>query len=474
MSRLRCLCGIIATLMLGACAVGPDYDRPDFGDDAQWRDDASESPTQEVRLDWWRSFDDPQLTALVERAVAGNRDLQGALARINEARAGSAAARGARLPAVAADLRYTWFEQSLESPANASALIRSGLIPREGEFYNATLESSWELDLFGNLSRRVERADADAALAAANFDAVQLQVIAETVDAYSDWQSFARRLMVAERNVALQQRTLDIIEGKVRLGLARRLDEVRAASALAELRAQLPTLAAAKDGARERLAVLLGTVSQAIELTVNTTAGEMPASVAVGTKADLLRRRPDVRLAEAALIGAVADQGIASAAFFPSLTLTASGGFEAGDVGALLSGDARSIGIVPFVRWPLFQGGRLRAALAAADAREQQAMASYEQSVLRAFADTETALSAFAAARLSVVELAKAATLAAEAESLANKLYGQGLSDYLTLLVAQRQLAIVDDALIVAENRVMLSTTRLYKSLGGGWATGQD
>ena len=437
----------------------------------QWRDDAVEAPVvaADVRADWWSTFDDAQLDGLVQRAIAGNRDLRVALARIDEARAGSAAARGARLPAVTADARYTWFEQSLESPANASALIRSGVIPRDGEFYNAALESSWELDLFGSIARRIERADADAALAAARFDAVQLQVIAETVSAYSDWQGFSRRADVAARNAQLQQQTLDIIRGKVRLGLARRLDEVRAASTLARLRSQIPTLSAARDAARERLAVLVGVTSQALELRQRPLERDAIAAVHVGLKADLLRRRPDVRVAEAALAGAVADQGIATAALFPSLALTASGGFEAGDVGDLFGGDARSIGIVPFVRWPVFQGGRLRAALAAADARQRQALASYEQSVLAAFADTESAIAGYRAAQATLHDLAEAATLASEAESLANRLYRQGLSDYLTLLDAQRQLAATDDALIVAENQVMLSATRLYKSLGGGW-----
>ena len=461
---------LAALAALAGCAVGPDYERPAFGADAEWRQPVAGDAAGGA--DWWRNFGDPELASLVNRALAGNRELAGAVARVDAAIASRRAARGALLPAVVADARYTRFEQSLASPRVAQELVRAGIIPRDGEFYNASLETSWELDLAGGIRRSVERDDARAQAALAAADAVALQVAAETVAAYTDWQTFARRAEAARRNAALQSETLEIIEGKVRLGLTRRLDAVRAAAALAELRGRVPGLEAARAAARERLAVLVGTTSDQLALAVHAPDPAAPGEIPVGLKSELLRRRPDVLAAERTLAAAVADQGVAAAAFFPSLTLSASGGFEAGDVGDLMTGDARSSGIVPFVRWPLFQGGRLRAVRAAADARQREALADYEQAVLRAFADSESAIAGYASARRAAAAVREAQRFAAEAESLAARLYREGLVDYLTLLDAQRQLAVIDDALASAEGEVSLAAARLYKSLGGGWGDG--
>ncbi|MEM9057319.1 MAG: efflux transporter outer membrane subunit [Pseudomonadota bacterium] len=457
----------LSALALAGCAAGPDYEAPTFGDDAEWRQSVDAEAGGDAG--WWVDYDDPALAALVAQALEQNRELEAALARVEAAVAGRRAAFGARLPAVIADARYTNFEQSLVTPRVAEQLIRSGIIPRDGEFYNATLEASWELDLAGGIRRSVERADAQAQAAVAAAEAVALQVAAETATAYTDWQTFSHRVIAAERNVALQAESLSIIEGKVRLGLSRRLDAVRAGSALAELQSRVPPLVAAREAALERLAVLVGSESSALDLTLRAPDPAGPGTIAAGLKSDVLRRRPDVRAAERTLAAAVADQGVAAAAFFPSLTLSAAGGFEAGATSDLLSGDARSINMVPFLRWPVFQGGRLRAAKANADARQREALANYEQAVLRAFADSESAIAGYSAANQAVLAVREAQKLAAEAESLAARLYREGLVDYLALLDAQRQLATVDDALAAAEGEVLLAATRLYKALGGDW-----
>lgn len=459
---------ILSVALLAGCAVGPDYDAPAFGGETTWRQDVE--PEAGGSAGWWRDYDDPALVALVDQALDNNRELEAALARVEAAVAGRRAAFGARLPAVVADARYTNFEQTVTSPRVAEDLIRAGIIPREGEFWNTTLEASWELDLAGGIRRSVERADAEAQAAVAAVEAVALQVAAETVSAYTDWQTFSHRVVAAERNVALQAESLKIIEGKVRLGLSRRLDAVRAGSALAELRGRVPPLVAAREAALERLAVLVGTESSALELVVRAPDPAGPGAIAAGLKSDVLRRRPDVRAAERTLAAAVANQGVAAAAFFPSLTLSAAAGYEAGVTSDLFTGDARTVSIVPFLRWPVFQGGRLRAAKATADAQQREALANYEQAVLRAFADSESAIAGYTAAGQAVAAVREAQQLAAEAESLAARLYRQGLVDYLALLDAQRQLATVDDALAAAEGEVLLAATRLYKALGGDWA----
>lgn len=468
---LKSVAIVVVSCVVVGCAVGPDYQPPKFALEAEWQRQVSAHATEDAA--WWQASGQEQLATWITQALANNRDLKQARSRVAEAEAGLIATRGTRLPAINAEARYTYFEQSLESPATASALIDAGLIPRDGEFYNAGLQASWELDLLGLRRRQVEAALARTEAAGAEAQALRLRIIAQTVSAAADWSGNARRVEVAERNAALQRRTLAIISGKVRLGLSRRLDEVRAQSTLAQLESRIPLLRAAAVESRQQLAVLLGV--DATLLPEQAPALQIPADwqPAVGSKAALLRRRPDIVLAERLLAAASADYAASVAAMFPQLTLTANGGFEAGDLANLASGDARAIGIVPFVRWPLFQGRRLRAAKAQADARRRQALAGYEQAVLVAFADAESALAAQRAANGALASLKTAAAAAREAEALAGKLYQQGLSDYLTLLDAQRQLAAVEDALIVAENRVMLVAARLYKSLGGDWQAGQ-
>lgn len=461
---------LTAFLLVAGCAVGPDYETPSVFADTEWTESVKTIDSGEtLPPDWWTAFGDAALNDYVTQALEQNRDLRAAIARIETALAGRAAASGARLPSVLLDVRYTEFEQSIESPQTAGPLIAAGVVPRDGSFYTSSLLASWELDPAGGLRRQVEAADAAVGAQIAAADGVALQVAAETVNAYLDWQGFTARAAVARRNAELQEASLEIISGKVRLGLSRRLDETRAQAELARLRATVPQLEAAATAARQRLAVLTGTIGGDLPTTV---AGDLPAlpeRVPVGTSANLLRRRPDVRAAERLLARSVAEVGAATAAFFPTLTLSATGGFEAGEFSTLGNSDARTFGIVPFVRWPVFQGGRLRAALRSATASQVAALADYEQAVLSALADTESAVAGYDGARGAAAQLAQAVSAARESEALASKLYGQGLTDYLTLLDAQRQLAAIEDADYATQVSAAQSAVRLYRALGGGW-----
>ena len=465
----------MSVVLLSGCAVGPDYVEPDFGDDIEWSDRVDGLLSSDaLGADWWRVFDDENLDSYITAALENNRELQAAIARVDAALAGRAAANGARLPSLLLDVRYTQFEQSIESPQSAGPLIQAGVIPRDGSFYNSSVLAGWELDLAGQLKRRAEAADAAFGAQLELADGVALQVAAETAAAYLDWQGFSARAGIARRNVALQTESLQIIEGKVRLGLSRRLDETRAQAELGRLQATVPQLEAAAEAARQRLALLTGASATALPKAVPGVLPALPDAVPVGTPADVLRRRPDVRAAERLLARSVAEVGAATAAFFPTLSLNASGGFEAAEFATLGNGDARLFGIVPFVRWPIFQGGQLRAALDAADANQAAALADYEQAVLRALADTESAVAAYAGARSAAARLDDAVTAATESESLARKLYGQGLTDYLTLLDAQRQLAAIEDAELATNVSAAQSAITLYRALGGGWPAWQE
>lgn len=467
-SEARRAAQALAVALVAGCTVGADYAAPEFGTDGEW---LAPQPGGAAEAGWWTRYDDPVLQSLVAMALERNRDLAIADARLAEARARRATVRGGLLPAAGAVGAYTWAEQSVASPAGPSQLIAAGLAPRDVEFYEASLDVSWELDLFGGTRRRLEAATADAAATEADRAAVALQVVAETVAAYAEWRGLSRRIGIARQNVELLARTRDITARKVDTGLARPLDALRAESEFARTAAGIPDLEAARAASLQRLAILCGAAAGELPLPAAPEA-VLPVNVEavpIGLRADLLRRRPDIAAAERRLAASSAALGAAQADFFPKLALNASGGFEAGDSGDLFTGASRTVGIAPFVRWPVFQGGRLRAEYAAAGARSRAAMAAYERAVLAAFADAESAIAAFDSARASLLRWRTAAAASREAESIARRLYEQGLADFLTLIDAQRQRIATEDGEAQAQTRVRLNLARLYKALGGGW-----
>ena len=457
-------------LVLGACAVGPNYTPPE-SDAGEWLAPAEGVSADSLPAAWWSLLEEPEVTALVNAALADNRDLRAARARVEEARALRGVAAAALWPRLDAEGSYTWYEQSLNSPGAASQIIAAGLAPRDDEFYNARLDASWELDLFGASRRREEAAAAGTQAAAADAAGTALTVVAETVSAWIEYRGAERRRAVARRSVDAQAKTLELTRSKVDVGLARELEALRAEAELRATRARLPALRAAAAASADRLAVLTGRTPGEVraELGGEPVLPSTPESLPVGLRAEVLRRRPDVIAAERQLAAATAEVGGATAAFFPRLVLGASGGFEAGDVAELATGDSRTLAIVPFLRWPVFQGGRLRAELRAAEARERTALARYEAAVLRALADAESALAAWSGERETLAELERASAAAAAAADIAARLYDRGLGDFLTVLDAERRLAETDDERVRAEIRTLLALVRVYKSLGVGW-----
>lgn len=469
---------LVALTMSGAlgltgCAVGPDYEPPQ-SEGGEWLAPPDGVTTESLPAAWWSLLEQPEVGGYVEAALAENRDLRAAVARVEEARALRGVAAAALWPRLDAEGSYTWYEQSLNSPGAASQIIGAGLASRDGEFYNARLDASWELDLFGVSRRRLEAADAGSAAAAAAAAGTALAVVAETVSAWIEYRGARKRLAVTRRSVDAQAETLEITRSRVDIGLARQLDALRAEAELRSTRARLPALQAAAAASADRLAVLTGRTPGEVRagLAGELALPESPASLPVGLRAEILRRRPDVIAAERELAAATAVVGGATAAFFPRLVLGASGGFEAGDVADLATGDSRSLGIVPFLRWPLFQGGRLRAELRAAEARQRAALARYEGAVLRALADAESALAAWAGEHGTLAELRKASAAAAQAADIAARLYDKGLGDFLSVLDAERRHAETDDERVRAEIRTLLALVRVHKALGVGPGVG--
>lgn len=472
--KIRALSLLAALLAAGGCAVGPDYGAPALAIADGWVEgsagtDARQRST-DVPASWWSLLGDEALAARIEQAAAGNLDVRAATARIEQARAARGIARSAFWPQVAAGASYTDVEQSVRSPAGAGSLIEAGFIPRDIDFYGAGVDASWELDLFGGNRRRAEAAAADVGASVAERDAIRLAALAETASAWFEFRGAGLRLAIAERNIESQRQTLELTRRVVESGLARRIDLLRAEAQLDATRAGVPALRAAMRASHYRLAVLTGRPPGALPAgTIAPELPEAPVALPVGTPADILRRRPDVVAAERRLAAATAGIGIAKAEFFPRLVLSASYGFEAASAADLGDGDARTTTLLPFVSWPVFQGGRLQAQLDGAGAQALEASLGYEQAVITAIADAEAALGAYAEELASFASLSAASAASREAADIARRLYEQGLADFLTVLDADRRSFEAEDRQAQSHTRLLLGLVRVYKALGGGW-----
>lgn len=457
--------------LLSGCAVGPDYDVPAGDVGSIWLSMPGGEAGSELPDRWWSLLDDPVLERFLIRAAESNYDIAIARARVEEAQASRSVAQSAFWPRADLNGRYTKVEQSIDSPGAGGALIDAGLIPRDVDFYSTSIDASWELDVFGGRRRQTEAASAELQSVEANARAVELAVLSETANAYFEMRGAMTRLEIAQSNVAAQERTLDLTRRKVESGLARRIDELRAEAQWETARSIIPSLRAALRAGSYRLAVLTGQPPGDIDPAVFPGDGlpAPPAEVPVGLRAELLRRRPDVLAAERQLAAATAEIGVAKADFFPRFVLSAGYGFESAEPGDLGNGRARTTSLVPFLSWPVFQGGRLRANLAGANARALAASFGYERAVLAALADAESAITAYTEEAATFRRLDAAAEASIRAARIAAGLYEQGLVDFLTVLDAQRRRDDAADARARSRIRLLLNLSGLYKALGGGW-----
>jgi NodT family efflux transporter outer membrane factor (OMF) lipoprotein len=445
----------ILPLLLCACTVGPDYRRPDLATPPHYAAAAAEAaadPAGEL-AEWWARFSDPQLSALVERALRGSRELRIAQARVREARALRGVAGAGLLP-------------ELDAVAEGSERVGEG----ESSFIGG-LAALFEIDVFGRIRRGVEAADADTEASIEDRRAVLLAVVGEVVTSYVELRGFQGRIASVRRNLDTQRETFELTDARLQVGLASDLDVERARAQLAETAAALPPLEAQLAAARHRLAVLLGEPPAALaaELSDPAPIPVAPAEVVVGVPAELLRRRPDLNRAERELAAATARIGEATAERYPRFTLLGSIGFGSDDVAEFLSGGGAFAALGPSVSWPLFAGGRIRAQIEAQDARQEQALARYELALLAAQEEVENALVRYAREQVRRRELRAAVDANREAAELARLLYANGLAGFLDVLDAERSLLISESLLVESETSVSTELVALYVALGGGW-----
>jgi NodT family efflux transporter outer membrane factor (OMF) lipoprotein len=475
MNTTRGILFLALAALPGACTVGPDYAEPVVTPPQAWVEPADNSPAADGP--WWRTFHDPVLDSLIERAAASSTDVRVAAARLREARARRGVVTAALWPRVDASGSFSnsrfsenGFLQGLGGGGGAG--LPGAIVPgQQINLWQAGVDASWEIDLFGGSRRATEAATAD--LAAAEFAAgdVLRSVAAEVAGGYVEYRGLQERAALARRTAESQQRTLDVVGEQAKAGIASDLDLAKAQTQASAAAAEVPPLEAAERVAVRRLEVLLGQMPGTLdaELDAEAPVPTPPDALATGVPSEALRRRPDVRAAERRLAASTARIGEATAALYPRFSLTGSFGLQSQELEDLPAGDSRFWVIGPSVRWPILDFGRVRSAIGVQDARTDAALAEYEGTILQALSDVEVALVQITRERRRGADVQRAAEAADRALRLSEDLYHGGLLEFTDLLEAQRAQYVAHDSEAQSRAAVALDAVALYKALGGGW-----
>ena len=463
MKHLKHLTTLVSALALAACAVGPDYAAPKSASAVAGPFIAAKgsalAPLAPVQGDWWRLYNDPVLDGLIADALAHNTDVRAAVARLAKARAALKETKVDRLPQGGVSGGATRGRDPGDKDASTS--------------FDAGLDISYEVDLFGRVSRGVEAVRGDVAAADADADAVRVAIIADTARAYADAANAAERLAVAQHIVALLDTSLQLTERRVEVGLNSRLDTARIATLRNQRQAEIPAIAAERDNALFRLATLTGRAPAELpqQAGARTSSLSLDRPIPVGDGAQLLARRPDVRAAERRLAASTARIGVATAELYPRITLGGSLGASAGSFGNLFS---NPIGFLlgPLISWSFSDHARARARVAGAEAGTQEALADFDGTVLRSLQETETALSAYANALQRLEALKSARNEAEVAAKIVRAQQREGQVDSLALLDAERTFAESEADLAAMNGQVATAQIDLFRALGGGWGKG--
>jgi len=454
-----------AVVFLAGCAtVGPNYVPPRTTPPAAWNTPLQGGIT--VSADpknlaaWWTTFNDPALSRLIDRAVAGNLDLKKAAARIREARARRGLSKAGLYPTLDASGSASRSRGSADMGPVATT-----------DLFSAGLDASWEIDLFGGVRRSVEAADADLQAAGEDLHNTLVSLLAEVGLNYVDLRTAQARLSVTETSLKSLEETHILAQWRAQAGLGDELAVEQARYNLESARSQIPTLLTAIAEAQNRLAVLLGEAPGAVhaELSKPEPLPSLPPEVAIGVPADLLRQRPDVRRTERQLAAQTARIGVATADLYPKLKLSGAIGLQALTFGGLFNtANAFSSGSSGLT-WRVFDAGAIRKNIEIQSALQEQSLIAYESAVLGAQEEAENAIMAFAQEQRRRQSLAEAARSAQAAAELAGIKYRAGLIDFTAVLEAERSLLGFRDQLAQSDGAIVTNLVRLYKALGGGW-----
>jgi NodT family efflux transporter outer membrane factor (OMF) lipoprotein len=454
---------LVCLLFLGACTMGPDYKRPEIHEETEWAHAPEGRVNGEgIEQNWWDRFEDPMLKEYIEEAMAENRNLRAAEARIQRVRALRREVSADLYPSLNAEGGYTRLR-------NSAATQTTG--PRTRTEYRAGLDASWELDLFGGTRRDQEASEARLQRTVEEGRGIQLAVLAEVARTYYDIRGIQKIVDITEQNIALQTQTFELVNRLFQMGEASEFDITRARGQLQTTESRLPELDAELNSGIYRLSILLGHSPSALLEEMSTTAPlpSPPDLIPLGQLSDILRRRPDIRAAERELAAATADVGVATADLFPRFVLLGGVGRTGNSIDGLRDSGNNRYSFGQFLQWPLFQGGAVRAQIQAEKAEVNEALALYEQSVLEALADVEISLIRYLRERDKKVMLQEAQQSRERSVELARARFNLGEEDFLSVLDAERELIQAEDELVGSEIQTMLRLITLYTALGGGW-----
>jgi multidrug efflux system outer membrane protein len=412
-------------------------------------------------VQFWKQFGDETLDKLVDESLNANHDLRIAVGRLAEARAARHQSLYDLGPTVTATAGHT---------TQQTSAVQFGF-PFTSSYYDAGFDATWELDLFGRVRRSVEASSAELQGAEASLRDAQVSVIAEVARTYFELRGEQNQLAVAKKNVENEQESFNLTDARLKAGRGTEFDTSRARAQLSTTLATIDPLEAAVQRSIHRLGVLTGRDPNALQALLSPVKElpELPKNVAVGDPGTLLRRRPDIRVAERQLAASNAEIGVAVGDYFPKVTFTGTFGYEAKAPSGLGTSASRFYSIGPGISWAAFDLGRVHARVAGAKARTNTAVAQYEQTVLKALEETENALVTHARTRGQLVHAADAAEASAAAAKLARVRYEGGIVDFLEVLDAERTQLQTEDQLAQTRTATATSLIAVYKALGGAW-----
>ncbi|MFZ2994676.1 efflux transporter outer membrane subunit [Sphingobium sp.] len=457
---------LLGATALTACAAGPDYRPPVTPTTAAGAFIGATTPavsTAPADDHWWRLYNDPLLDGLVTDALRANTDIRVAVARLERARAMVRGTRANRLPST-----------TLGGSPTYGRVSEGQTLPgmdRDNWTIDAGLDVAYELDLFGRVKRGIEAARGDANAAAADADAVRVAVVSDTVRAYVDATTSAKRLVVTQETVDLLDRSIRITGARFDAGRSDRLDVIRVTSLRDQQKALIPSLTADRNAALLRLATLTGRTPHDLptQVAAQTVTPDLAQPIPVGDGRALLARRPDVRAAERRLAADTARIGVATADLYPRITLGGSIGTTAIGGGNILGGGPLNFLLGPLINWAFPNQEANRARIAAAQADGAASLATFDGTVLVALEETERALSNYANALDRRQLLRSARDEAARAARISLARQREGRIDFLTVLDALRSQAAAQADLASADRAVAFAQVDLFRALGGRW-----
>jgi multidrug efflux system outer membrane protein len=446
-------------LAVAGCSVGPHYKAPQPAAAQFHAADHQLVSNTPFDTRWWKQFDDPVLDALVEKSLAANTSIRIATARFAESRAVYDEKKFDRYPTVPAVGSYSYAKQQIPGFYNQPYTVNT---------FRAGFDAAWEVDLFGRVRHQVNEASSSAQASEADLHYVEVSIVAELARNYFELRGAQWRLAVARRQLENQRQTLRLTELRRDAGVGEEQDVASAAARVAATDASIPLLEFQAASAEYRLAVLTG--ARPGELQADLSPREyapIDKAIPIGNASDLLQRRPDIRAAERRLSAATEHQGVAVAELFPEVSVSSFVGFLAGRGSLFFTTSSFATTIAPAVTWSAFDIGRARARVRGASASTEEALASYDDSVLRALEETENAFANYHAQQLRLVKLDTQALESRRAAEIARLRYKEGVVDFLSLLDAERTQLEAEDQVAQSESEVYVAVIAIYKALGG-------